>query len=497
MSAGKKEWYYLDKKNGKTVGPITLGELDALHGTGEIDDYSIVANTKMVAINGPESNGIRYSMISRSNVEFSPSVDEFYESRSEKQITVLSGPNNCGKTFLLKQLFSKIGHEGYLVSCNRFSHVDMLNTRQIDELQYRQYYDNFMHQFFTSNQNSENNDLRLEQILVNLKDKKRNDLFELCESLIGNKFSLQRTDPENTFSPFYVDMDGENLRYGSSGTRLLLTLLGTILNERFTILLIDEPEIGLNPGVQSGLARFIYDSELRNKYCPHLKQIYIATHSHIFLDRRLFSNNFIVKKARNLISIRQVKSIGDLQQLQFNLLGNELESVFLPSAIIIVEGDSDVSFITKLLQAHIPERSIAVVRGGGDGEIQKRLNFLKEAFGHLGSSPYHDRVFVILDKQHSVKTERIVKQGVPEKNITVWSMNGIEYFYPPDILSSIFFCSTDELDEINLENDPIIFNGITKSKKELSQAISDIINTEHVLHDELSRFIQNVKTSCA
>lgn len=41
-------------------------------------------------------------------------------------------------------------------------------------------------------------------------------------------------------------MDGENLRYGSSGTRLLLTLLGILLDERFTTVLIDEPELGLS-----------------------------------------------------------------------------------------------------------------------------------------------------------------------------------------------------------------------------------------------------------
>jgi hypothetical protein len=298
------------------------------------------------------------------------------------------------------------------------------------------------------------------------------------------------------FSPFYVDMDGENLRYGSSGTRLLLTLLGIMLNDRFSVLLIDEPEIGLNPGIQSVLAKFIYNDELRSEFCPHLNQIYIATHSHLFLDRNRFSNNFIIKKKGSLIKINQISSIGDFHQLQFNMLGNELESIFLPSAIVIVEGDSDVIFITKILQLHIPNRRLAVVRGGGDGEILKRLNFLKEAFGHLGSSPYYDRIFVILDEQHSVKLERITNQGVLEKNVTVWSMNGIEYFYPEKLLASVFCCSLDELKKIELENDPITFNGIIKSKKELSQIVTDDITDSYELNVELSDFVSLVKASC-
>jgi len=457
----------------------------------------MVANNRMITPANPHSSGIRYSEISRTKTAFDPSPIEFYEQRQNKPVTVLSGPNNCGKTFLLKHLFSIIGHTGYLISCNRFSHVDVLNTRNTDEHEYRHHYDNFIQHFHTSHQNSEDNNLRLDQIIVGLKDSQREKLFNLSESLLGNKFSLKKTEPDNTFSPFYVDMDGENLKYGSSGTRLLLTLLGTMLNEKFTVLLIDEPEIGLNPGIQSTLAKFLYNNDLRNDFCPHISQIYVATHSHLFLDRNVFSNNILVKKSQETISTQEVRSIGDLHQLQFNMLGNELESVFLPSAIVIVEGDSDVTFMTKAFQLNIPDRRVAVVSGGGDGEIQKRLNFIKEAFGNLGFSPYRNRIFVVLDKTHSVKLERITRQGIPESNITVWSKNGIEYFYPRQLVAETFCCSLEEVDQINLENDPIAFNGITTSKKELSRVVSSAIDSEHALHVELNSLIESVRQSCS
>jgi predicted ATP-dependent endonuclease of OLD family len=166
-------------------------------------------------------------------------------------------------------------------------------------------------------------------------------------------------------------MDGENLRYGSSGTRLLLTLLGILLDERFTTVLIDEPELGLSPHIQTALARFMYKPDLQQQYCPHLHQVYVATHSHLFLDRAAFSNNFAVTKTGSVVSIKPVQSVADLHQLQFKLLGNELESIFLPSAIVIVEGASDVTFMTKVVQLHIPERKVAIVRGGGMAEHSK------------------------------------------------------------------------------------------------------------------------------
>lgn len=58
-------------------------------------------------------------------------------------------------------------------------------------------------------------------------------------------------------------MDGENLRYGSSGIRLVLTLLGILLDNRFPVILIDEPENGLSPHIQAALARFLGNQEQR------------------------------------------------------------------------------------------------------------------------------------------------------------------------------------------------------------------------------------------
>jgi hypothetical protein len=307
---------------------------------------------------------------------------------------------------------------------------------------------------------------------------------------------LKRTDPANTFSPFYVDMDGENLRYGSSGTRLLLMLLGILLDERFSVILVDEPEIGLSPRIQAVLARFLYDKEHRQQFCPHLRQLYIATHSHLFLDRGVFSNNYVVSKAGNIVSVKPVQSVGDFHQLQFNMLGNELESIFLPSAIVIVEGDSDVTFMTRVAQLHIPDRKVAIVRAGGDGEVQNKLNVLREAFGDLETSPYRDRLFVVLDKKHSLSVTRIEKQGVLKGNITVWSKNGIEYLYPEDLVATAFYCDAGELANGNFESDPIEFNGIRKSKKQLAQIVTEGMTATHPMHPELQELVWRLRAAC-
>lgn len=496
MSIQKKDWFYIDEKSSQQVGPLTIAELDDDYKAGKIHKHTYVFNAQMLRQEGPITHGIAYSMISRLSVEFVPTVEEFFTTRKNKEVTILSGPNNSGKTLLLKQLFSIIGQGGYLINCNRFSHVDILNTSTTDEHEHRRYYDNFIQYFHTSQQNTENNELQLQKIITSLKNPQREKLFKLAKEFLGNEFSLKRIDIDNDFSPFYVDMDGENLRYGSSGTRLLLTLLGTLLDEYFSVILIDEPELGLSPKIQAQLARFLYDSSQKKEFCPHLKQIYIATHSHLFLDRTTFSNNFVVIKISNTISVKPIQSVGDFHRLQFNMLGNELESIFLPSVIILVEGDSDVTFMTKLSQLHVPDRKVAIVRAGGDGGMQSKINVLKEALGEIDTSPYRDRLFVVLDKKHSLKKQRIINQGVQPDNIIVWTKNGIEYYYPVDSVSAAFCCSNDELSGINFENDPIEFNEIRKTKKELAETVAEKMTEKQLLAPELIEFIERIKKSC-
>ena len=496
MKPQSQEWHYVDEITGQWVGPITLDDLDAARKAGTIEDYTQVINAQMRRHQGPMGQGVAYHMISRLNVDFAPTVEDFCAAREGKPTTVLSGPNNSGKTLLLKQLFFHFGQGSYLVACNRFSHVDVLNTRQVEEFEHRRYYDNFSQQFYMSRQNSDDSELKLEQILTSLKNTQREKLFTLCKDLLGNEFSLQRTDRENDFSPFYVDMDGENLRYGSSGTRLLLTLLGILLDERFSVLLIDEPEIGLSPRVQGVLSRFLYDEELRHTFCSHLRQIFVATHSHLFLDRHVMANNHIVTKSGHEVTVRPIATVAEYHQLQFNMLGNEMESIFMPAAIVIVEGDSDHTFLSKVLQLHVPNRKVAVVRASGEGEVRSKLHFFKEAFGDLEASPYRNRLFVVLDKQISVKLPKIEQDGVLKENIIILSLNGIEYFYPPPLVAAAFRSSAEQVANWKFEADPIEFNGIRKTKKELAKLVADELTPSHVTHSEIQSLISKIEAAC-
>jgi hypothetical protein len=174
----------------------------------------------------------------------------------------------------------------------------------------------------------------------------------------------------------------------------------------------------------------------------------------------------VTKNGKN-VTLVQANNISSFHDLQFNLLGNNLESLFLPSAILIVEGDTDSKYIKKVLQLYLPDRKIAVVIAGGDGKAPDRLYVINESFGDLMKSPYRERILVLLDSRHSVKKGDFTKYGIPAENVIILDQNGIEFYYPDEILSAIFCCSSRPRDVIKIQGNVVVANGIEKGKTQL------------------------------
>ena len=383
---------------------------------------------------------------------------------------MLAGPNNSGKSLTLRWLKSTLGRAAYFVGTNRFYHVYHLSTglRQANELD--QFESNFNSQFRDDSHNHEQNVLDLGRILQGLKDNRRNQLFEICGALIGSKFSLQLVERGNDLSPRYIDMDGQNLSVGSTGTRLLMTILGICMDDRFNTILIDEPELGLSPRVQESLSAFFQDQEQRAQYFPHLERVFIASHSSLFLSRSDISSNYVLTKEGRRISLDRVQTIQEFHRLQFNLLGNSLESMFFPSAIVIVEGKTDFAYLDRVIGLRMAGRRVTVISSGGD--VKKKVYSLKEIFGDFERSPFRGRVFVVLDSVHQLGlSDELVRMGVLAEQIVVWPKNGIEYYYPTGILAALFSTPLEQVSQLTIDADRVSINGITKTKNELATEV--------------------------
>jgi predicted ATPase len=421
----------------------------------------------------------------KQDIEFTPSLQLIGQARATTPYTALSGPNNSGKSLTLRSLKQTLGKSAYFVGTNRFYHVYHLSTqlRQPNELD--QFESAFQSQFNDESHNHEQNAFDLARILASLSDKRRNDLFGVCGELIESKFSLRKVEDDNELSPRYVDMDGQNLSVASTGTRLLMTILGICMDDRFKTILIDEPELGLSPRVQGALSNFLQDETERKKYFPNLDRVFVATHSHLFLSRSDIASNYVVTKGGTRITLNRVQTIGDFHRLQFNLLGNSLESLFFPSAIMVVEGKTDFAYVDRLIALHYAGNRVAVLSGNGD--VKKKIHALRELLGDISKSPLRERIFIVIDSVHpqGLKDE-LERMGIPSDNVVIWPKNGIEHYYPVEIMTAMFSCDIAALDSITISGDAISINGISKTKNELSMEVIRQLTASTPLHSELS-----------
>lgn len=487
---------YIGRGDGITFdGPYTVDQIDEKVRQDETvaDKLSRKVAHPGMGLHWQEAH---YDNLPRFNVEFDPEIEVLVASRNDCSSTIFSGPNNSGKSLILKQMLSTLGHRACLLTCNRYSPIDVINSQPAyggDER--KQHYDMFVNQLESGQYHDDQNPRQLEQLIRGLTDAQLDRLLALAGELLGSKIQMLRVDSaRQRMSPWYVDIDGQSLKYASSGTRLLFMLLGHLFDEYFDIALIDEPEIGLSPRIQAALARALYDAEVRKKYFPHLKQVFVVTHSHLFLDREVLSNNHVVNKVGDVVTTRRVESTAELHELQFRMLGNDLDHLYMPAAVVVVEGPCD-AFMSRLFTLHIPNRRVSIVVSHGDGRIPEKVRTLSEGFGDLAMSPYRPRLFVVLDATYNMKKSAIERQGVLTENIQVWSKNGIEWYYPKKHVAAAFKCSEADLAGVDLGQERIAVNKISYTKLELAQFVIPRVTRDDSLDPELTTFLGKVKAA--
>ena len=396
---------------------------------------------------------------------------------------VLVGKNNCGKSFLLKMLAQQWGDNASYLGPARYQNFNVLspyspnrdrlnNKRQ----QQRQHWSQ-QHQT-----NQDNSPVNLQQSIAELSDEKRGVLATVVKDLLGADLEWLQTDPKNSMSQRYVSYGGHNISFTSSGFRLIMTLLTSLLDTDFNTFLIDEPELGISPEAQGILADFLFDRVKRAGYFPHIKTIVLATHSTIFLDRVRIMNNYSVTKEGDVISLEQVQSLAQLNKIHFFLLGNRFETLFLPSAIVLVEGKTDDALVQRVVSTRFPDAQVSVIAANSDTRIKEVLNIARGLFSDLQRSPYKDRIFVLLDATHSAGLpDQLVSMGLAREHVIVWPLNGIEYYYPPELVDKIF----GEGDgEVTIVGDVVRKHGISYSKAELAAKVVSALTSTTAMHPE-------------
>lgn len=467
------------ERQGEVVPVADEGQLHL-----SLSEGRLTPDTKIWGKNLP-SRGVPYKHLYSLDITFSPGIPQFIADRKGKWLTVLSGPNNSGKSLLLKLMHQELGATSLLLACNRFYHFSDLPYAS-NEVNLSQLYLNSVQQFYQSRQNQEQSSYPLQQIISNLPDERRDTLFRVCSETFGEPFEIIPRRPDTRMTQYYVSVGGVELSCCSTGTRLFLLLLSALMSSEHRTVLIDEPELGLSPLLQRQLAGIMYNDALRQELFPNISSLYIVTHSHHFLARRQLDANFAVKKEGSDIMLTQIADLPSYHDLVIRMLGDDLSSLFLPETIVLAEGPSDAKFLQKVLSDRIPERELAVVDCGGDGRVSPFFDQLTRLFPDFHRSPYRTRTFIVLDAVNSVKERAFTRAGIPASNVVRLSMNGIEYYYPRDLLARVFGMATLADDEIVLEKENVIIGGVTKKKVDVAKDVVALMSHETDINEEIA-----------
>jgi ABC-type branched-subunit amino acid transport system ATPase component len=240
-------------------------------------------------------------------------------------------------------------------------------------------------------------------------------------------------DAEFGIHPNYLATEEGDLRipiqHSGGGNQEFLILMRHLSEGNF-IFGVEEPELHLHPQ----LARRVFDFF---KKMSKENQIFLSTHSTIFVDHAELTSTWIVKKRGKETSIDRIESDEDLGRILLEL-GVRPSDIFFSNGVVFVEGPSDRDVYTTLAEkigVDFRRMQVAIIPTYGKSSGKYHLRVWTEA-ARNANIPF----FMVLDKDAETEAKGLVTEGVlvPDQNLFVLKKGSLEAYYPLDRLVSAF-----------------------------------------------------------
>lgn len=114
---------------------------------------------------------------------------------------------------------------------------------------------------------------------------------------------LPKCETQGTLDTFSVQLQ---TMFSGSGLQSILAILAALTDDYIKMVLIDEPETYLHPELQKKLRELFYEASKE-------KQIILATHSNVFINKKNYTSNYFVHRDNNQCSIVQASSEAQLE----------------------------------------------------------------------------------------------------------------------------------------------------------------------------------------
>jgi AAA domain, putative AbiEii toxin, Type IV TA system len=265
------------------------------------------------------------------------------------------------------------------------------------------------------------------------------------------------------------------IRQGT-GLRSVLGILAALTDERIRVILVDEPEVALEPRVQKALRDLLIEQS-------STRLILCATHSHLFLHRLSAQSNWrLTRSDDGSPAVQKMDSFSDLVDLTFDLLGSDTQDLFFPFNYLIVEGASESLICERVTQIlGIEHGRIKVVAAGGIANVGNRLSAVEDSLIPLvvSDSPYKARVVALIDKPNSNENGIALRlrEGLNDRLI-VCDQTSLEEQLPESLYHEAGRDKTADLLRLaDLRKDRKASNTL---KREIAEALATKMNRDHL-----------------
>lgn len=286
---------------------------------------------------------------------------------------------------------------------------------------------------------------------------------------------------EVAFPVWVDDKTQHDINELSSGEKEILFayLRARTLSPRQSVLLIDEPELHLNPGLVQGLPQFYEKSigrDLEN-------QIWLITHSDRFLREALDNTGMVVyhmqhvKSAPDSNQMRRIKSKRSVEGLFIDLVGDL--AAYRPDGKVVFLESEDSKFDQRMVTRLFPEfaKTINFISGGAKKNVKKLQETIEKMAIHGQAEA---EVYSIVDPDDEIWHRDPRDSG----KYLEWTVYHIENY----LLEASFI--KDALGVVNLEGAERISE--TRIERLLEEAAEDLIEGLAVrkVQDELWRSLR-------
>jgi predicted ATP-dependent endonuclease of OLD family len=193
-------------------------------------------------------------------------------------------------------------------------------------------------------------------------------------------------------------IDNRPITQMGTGARSLLMIIMALIHPDYTTVLIDEPELFLEPRLQKALRDLFMQKATE-------KRIVAATHSHLFLNRSedQYDHNFYFDDATDtMTNLKVTTTKTDLRNLTFKLLGASFSDLMLPENYLVVEGGSDYIFMSKVAQLidSVKATKLQVAYVQGIQNAPPSVNAIAEMIRpyYAEESVYSERIVCLVDE---------------------------------------------------------------------------------------------------